>query len=118
MTHPLVSAFHRLKTLADRFNAGRGVHASDSPFFKDIFFEASRLDKLVTEVMASIPSVKCYVGFYAGANNHVMFVWLWPLMYAHGEEIHYWYWGPNEYECFDYDDALHPRKVSRPYLCE
>lgn len=91
MTHPLVSAFHRLKNIEAAQNKNllevqRGLLQN----------QAIKLLRHISEVMASIPQVKFSVGFFNGYNNKVFFVWLWPLKPA-------WNVPDQHYQYFVYD---------------
>lgn len=85
MTHPLVSAFHRYDVLSKGEGQNRNQEVR----------EALQLLPWVSEVMASIPQVSCFVGFLHGHNNRPMMIWLWPLSGI--EEYHYWLDDKNYY---------------------
>lgn len=85
MTHPLVSAFHRVEILEQAdFSTFEGTEALK---------ELNLLDAHISEVMASIPDVKFHVGFLMGYNCRVYLIWLWPLKPAWNvPDQHYQYW--------------------------
>lgn len=55
----------------------------------------------ISEVIASIPQISCYVGFKMGTQRKVILIWVWPLNAEHPSEKFFWLddktWGPLTY---------------------
>lgn len=78
MTHPIISAY---------------VEASSFETYPTEPRDCLRLmdlDDIVADVMASSLIPDFWVGFYNGANNKTMFIWLWPLKSRFIAEVQYW----------------------------
>ena len=104
MTHPLVSAFHRMRSLEAQTE---NDHLPGSAFALQSLNE---LDVFVFELVAATPIIPCYVGFLVGANEEPYAIWLWPL----NEAAAYQFWVDDE--TYDRHNPCIPGRYNSVYV--